>query len=78
MRWRWITLILAGLLILDVMLGIGVYTTKNWNFNHDQVITGWPAVREYCLIQFPIAVGVAALISGLILLGVRWAMRGDR
>lgn len=78
MNWRWVVLAIGGLALLDTLLGVAVYTSKSWDFSHTEVLTGWPAVREYCLIQFPIAMVVAAFISGLATLGVHWAVRGDR
>lgn len=78
MNWRWIVPAGAFFLLIEVLTGIGAYGSKSWNLAHTEVITGWPAVREMCLIFVPAFFAVNLLGVGLVVLAIRWAARGGR
>lgn len=76
MNWRWISVVLACFLTIEVVVGFAAYGSKSWNLARTEVITGWPAVREICLIFMPTLFGAVAVGITMTVLAIRWAMRG--
>lgn len=76
MNWRMAVPILLALLTIDAVLGVAAYSSKSWNFSRTEVLTGWPAVREVCLVMFPIFVCILLGGIALIFAALRWARRG--
>ena len=78
MNWRWIV---PGLLIfglIEVLMGIAAYGSNTWNLSHTEVLTGWAAVREVCLVFMPLFFGPVLVFGALIWLALVWASGGRR
>jgi hypothetical protein len=78
MNWRWIIPAALALAAVEALAGLAAYSSMTWNLRHTEVLTGWAAVREVCLVFMPLTVGILAVGSGLVALAVRWAWRGRR
>lgn len=78
MNWRWIVPAAFGLGCLELFMGISAYGSKTWNLGHTAVLTGWPAVREVCLVFTPLILAGLVIFSALFMATLDWAMRGRR
>lgn len=78
MNWRWIFVALLGLVCVDAFLAVAAYGSKTWNSDRTEVLTGWDAVRQVCLIWYPTAVGVGLAAFAVMALAVRWARGGAK
>jgi hypothetical protein len=78
MNWRWTVPVLLGVALLELGAGVMAYNTSTWDLSHTEVLTGWAAVREVCLVFVPLFLAAVLPVAGLLLLAVGWSMRGGR
>lgn len=78
MNWRWIIPTALAFAFIEFVAGIAAYSSATWNFQRTEVLTGWAAVREVCLIFMPLTLGGCAVFLVLFIAALNWANRGDR
>jgi hypothetical protein len=72
--WRLLVPLALLLAFVDVVSGFAAYSSSTWNWSHTEVLTHWAAVREVCLVFFPIFTGALLVGGGLVALTLRWAL----
>jgi hypothetical protein len=75
---RWIVPVALALAVIEIPMGVAAYGSKTWNLSHTEVLTGWPAVREVCLVFVPLFVVPVLLGAAVLAAAISWAMRGGR
>jgi hypothetical protein len=75
MKMKIFVLMLVATALLNGMLAPVVYFTPIWNLRHTEVIRGWDAVLEYCVIMGPIACFVLFAGVALLVKLIDWAVK---